>query len=191
MMLRVAAAALTLALAAGCASIPRAERDARPFDLLGRILVASTGGSLSANLRWQHGAQDEIALMTPTGQTLAQIVDSGSAATLTQADQKTYHAGSVESLTQQALGWPLPLSLLQYWVRGQPAPGFPASELDIDTAGRLVALTQGGWRVTIAYNAEGDAAGRVRRLDMKGSGNEIRFVIDTWHETGAAEPKAR
>jgi outer membrane lipoprotein LolB len=190
-MLRAFAAALVVTLAAGCASIPRAERDARAFDLLGRVLVAWSGGGFSANLRWQHAEQDEIALMTPTGQTVAQIIDTGNGAKLTQADQKSYTAGSVESLTRQALGWPLPLSLLQYWVRGQAAPGFPVTGAELDGNGRLTALTQNGWRVAIAYNANGEAAGRVRRLDLHGSGNEIRFVIDTWRnaDTGAESKK--
>jgi outer membrane lipoprotein LolB len=186
------AAGLALVLIAGCVSVPRAARDARNFDLLGRILVASSSSAaFTANLRWQHAQQVEISLMTPMGQIVAQIVDTGSGATLTQADQKTYSAGSVEDLTQRALGWPLPLSLLQYWIRGEAAPGFAASDVQRDAGGRATALTQNGWRVAIAYSAEGDTAGRARRLDMKGSGNEIRFVIDTWHETGAAEPRAR
>src|SRR5581483_4539310 len=100
---RALAAALALTLAAGCAAIPRAERDARSFDLVGRILVAFSGGAFSANMRWQHAAADEIALMTPTGQTMAQIVDTGDGATLETSDHKSYSADSVERLTQQAL----------------------------------------------------------------------------------------
>ena len=175
------ASVLALALLTACATVPRAERDARPFDLLGRILVSgSSGGAMTANLRWQHAAQDEIWLMTPTGQTLAHIVDTGKDAVLTRADQKTYRAGSVESLTQQGLGWALPLSLLQYWVRGEPAPGFPATGVERDAAGKLTAVSQNGWRAALTYNSEGEAAGLVRRVDVTGSGNEIRFVIDTW-----------
>ena len=178
--MKLAAGALALVLIAACATVPRAERDARPFDLLGRVLVAYSGGAVSANMRWQHAAQDEIWLMTPTGQTVAHIVDSGASAVLTRADQKTYRAGSVEALTQQALGWALPLSLLQYWVRGEPAPGFPATGLERDANGRLTAVTQNGWRAALAYNTDGESAGLVRRVDVNGGGNEIRFVIDTW-----------
>ena len=192
MSLRVLMAGLAIALATGCASVPRAERDVRPFDLLGRVLVSYGGGAFSANLRWQHAAlQDEIWLMTPTGQTVAYIVESGDSATLKSADQKTYRAGSVEALTKQALGWALPLSLLQYWVRGNPAPGFTPTSLERGAGDRLVALTQNGWRVTLAYNTEGDNAGLVRRLDLNDGSNEIRFVIDTWRKptesSGTAE----
>ena len=89
-------------------------------------------------------------------------------------------------MTNQALGWALPLSLLQYWVRGAPAPGFPAVGMERGEADRLLALTQNGWRVALAYQAEGEQAGLVRRLDLKDGTNEIRFVIDTWRN--ANEP---
>src|SRR5688572_21559788 len=101
-----AAAAVFAALLTGCASVALAPRDPQPFDLLGRVLVTYSGGALTANMRWEHtGAEDRIWLMTPTGQTLAFIVDSAQGATLTRADQRQYSASSVEALTRQALGW--------------------------------------------------------------------------------------
>ena len=170
-------------LIAACSAVPLAPRSPEAFDLLGRFLVAYRDGSVTANLRWQHASfQDEIWLMTPTGQTLAHIVDSKDGATLTRADQKRHRAGSVEALTQQALGWPLPLALLQYWVKGQPAPSSKPESLEKGPAG-ATALTQNGWRVAITYYTEGEYAGRVRRLDLADGANEIRLVVDTWRDS--------
>jgi outer membrane lipoprotein LolB len=176
--------AALLALGA-CASVPLAPRASTPFDLLGRALVSYSGGALTANLRWEHGAsQDEIWLMTPTGQTLAHIVDSGDGAVLTRADQQQYRAGNVETLTRNALGWALPLAPLQYWVRGLAAPGAVPSEVQRDAANRLTALTQNGWRVALDWHpASSEHAGLVRRVDLKDGANEIRLVIDTWRDT--------
>jgi outer membrane lipoprotein LolB len=182
---RFAALALAGWLAA-CAAIPRAPRDPQPFDLLGRVAVTYTAGSVTANLRWEHSPEeDQIWLMTPTGQTLAFIVDSGRGATLTRADQQQYKAGSVEAHTQQALGWALPLSLLQYWVKGEPAPGSPATAAERAANGKLAAVTQNNWQAAFTYYTEGEASGRVRRLDLSDGPNQIRLVIDTWR---AADP---
>jgi len=174
------------AFLAGCAAVPLAPRDPQPFDLLGRALVTYSGGAVTANVRWEHGpGQDEIWLMTPTGQTLAHIVDSPEGAVLTRADQQQYRAGSVEALTRQGLGWPLPLALLQYWIRGNPAPGSAAADVQRDAGQRLTGLTQNGWRVSIGYNPpEAEHAGLVRRVDLNDGGNEIRFVVDTWRVSG-------
>lgn len=181
---RALAAWLAAALLAACVTVSLAPRDPKPFDLLGRVLVAYDGGAFTANVRWEHSAdQDEIWLMTPTGQTLAHIVDTEQGATLTRADQQQYRAGSVEALTRKALGWALPLGLLQYWVRGTPAPGAPASAVERGASDRLISLTQNGWRVALTYHTEGETTGLVRRIELKDGANEIRFVVDTWRNS--------
>ena len=183
--LRVRAALATAFFLAACATAPLAPRDPTPFDLLGRALVTYRDGAVTANVRWDHGAErDEIWLMTPTGQTLAHIIDTPAGATLTRADQQQFRAGSVEALTRQALGWTLPLTLLQYWLRGMPAPGSPVQSIERGAAERPIALTQNGWRVGFTYHTQGDLAGKVRRLDLKDGANEIRFVVDTWRDLG-------
>ena len=121
----------------GAHRCPRADRDPRAFDLLGRVLVTYSGGAFSANLRWQHAAaQDEIWLMTPTGQTLAHIVDSADGATLTSADQQNLPGGQRGSAHATGPGMGAALSLLQYWVQGNPAPGFAPTALERGTARR-------------------------------------------------------
>jgi len=181
---RYAATMLALAMIGGCASVPLAPRDTRPFDVLGRVLVTYSGGAVTSNLRWEHAAdRDEIWLMTPTGQTLAQVLDTPDGAILTRADQQQFRAGSVEALTQRALGWPLPLTTLQYWMRGVAAPGSDPDVQERHKDGRLVAFSQNGWQVKVTYDEEGEPAGRARRIDLKDGSNEIRFVIDTWRES--------
>jgi outer membrane lipoprotein LolB len=104
---------------------------------------------------------------------------------LTRTDQQQYRAGSVEALTRQALGWALPLNLLQYWVRGMPAPGASPTVVERGPGERLVAFTQNNWRVALTYHTEGELSGKVRRIDLNDGANEIRFVIDTWRDAGA------
>jgi outer membrane lipoprotein LolB len=123
--------------------------------------------------------------MTPTGQTLAFIVDGGNGATLTRADQQQYKADSVEALTRQALGWALPLSLLQYWVKGEPAAGTPPTAAERGPDGKLAAVTQNDWKAAFTYYTEGEMNGRVRRLDLTDGPNQIRLVIDTWRTADA------
>jgi len=178
---RALRASALLALLTACATVAMAPRDPQPFDLLGRVLSTYSGGAVTANVRWEHAAaRDEIWLMTPTGQTLAHIVDTPDGVVLTRADQQRHRATSVEALTRQVLGWPLPLSQLQYWVRGMPAPGAQPTGVQRDAANRLTRFTQNEWQVAIAYHEDGEYAGRVRRVDLVDGPNQIRFVVDTW-----------
>lgn len=181
---RAVSLALVAAFLAGCAAVAIQPRDPRAFDLLGRVSVTHSGGVVTANVRWEHAAdRDEIWLMTPTGQTMAHIVDSASGVVLTRADREQHRATNVETLTRQVLGWPLPLSQLQYWIRGLAVPGAAPAELEHDDRKRLSAFTQNNWRVALTYHDEGDYAGKVRRVDLIDGPNQIRFIVDTWRDS--------
>jgi outer membrane lipoprotein LolB len=173
------------AVLTACSTVPSGQRAGEPFDLVGRVLVNYDGRSFSSNLRWQHGPEaDELWLMTPTGQTLAHLLDAADGATLTTADRNVYRAGSAESLIRRGLGWELPLTRLQYWVRGQIAAGSAAAAIERDDRQRLAKLTQDGWQVAYQYPPE-ESNGLPRRLDLSNGAHEIRLVIDGWR--GPAE----
>lgn len=189
--LAAVAALLTLGLLSACSGLPGMRDDTRPrsasFDLLGRVLVAYSGKAFTSNMRWLHTPEsDDLWLLTPTGQALAHIVDSPTGATLTGTDQTTYHAGSVESLTQRALGWELPLARLQHWVRGLPAPGLEVVSSERDDKGRVVKLTQDGWQVNYVYNTAPELDSEPRRLELTNGTTQIRMVIDSWRREPAA-----
>ena len=188
--LRTVALVATLGVAACATLLPEADGPApasTPFDLSGRVLVSYDGRAFSSALRWQHApGRDEIWLLTPVGQALAYIVNEGNGATLTGADQKQYQAGSVEGLTRQVLGWELPLTRLQYWVRGEIAPGSAPGAVERDANRRLIRLEQDGWRIAfVNYPAE-EHGGLPRRLDLARGAHKIRLVIDGWRSATAA-----
>jgi len=178
-----------LVLLSACSALPGARDGTQPrsadFDLLGRVLVSYSGKAFTSNMRWLHTPErDELWLLTPTGQALAHIVDSPNGATLTGTDQVAYHAGSVESLTQRALGWELPLARLQHWVRGLPVPGIDVASSERDDRGRIIKLSQDGWQVSYIYYAAPEQDGQPRRLELTNGANQIRMVIDRWrHES--------
>lgn len=173
-------------LSAACASVSP-QADVPPFDMVGRVFVGYEGPSFSSNMRWSHASgRDQIWLMTPLGQTLAYIEDGPGGATLTSADQQKYYAGSVESLTRRALGWELPLGELRYWVRGEEVPGVPSQGVQRAADGRLLELTQNGWRVV--YAAPNNGSGRMpQRLQLSNGSQQIRLVIDEWRTPGTGQ----
>lgn len=168
----------------GCASVPSSLQGATraaPFDVLGRMLVNYDGRSLTANVRWLHAPDaDDVWLMTPTGQALAHLRESADGAVITAADQTQHRAGSLETLAQRALGWELPVGHLQHWVRGSPSPGVNSETVERDDAGRIRQLTQAGWRITYDYFGAGENKDLPRRMEVVGSAQTLRLVIDSW-----------
>jgi len=166
---------------------PEARAGSVNFGMAGRVSVKQGGRGFSGGVRWRHAdADDEILLLSPLGQTVAQIQRSPDGALLTNPEQKTYRAADVESLTEQVLGWRLPLTGLQYWVLGMSSPATVSSQ-DMDSDGRVVAIRQDGWE--IAYTdyflpepAQPPQAIRPRVLVLYRSDAqiEIRLVIDSW-----------
>jgi outer membrane lipoprotein LolB len=181
--------ALLLALA-GCASAPSAAPPLRPaqiqqvsFTLNGRIAVRYDGKHSSAGVHWRHDAKsDEILLLAPLGQTVARIgrgmSQDGVAYTLDTGDRH-YAAPDAGSLTEEVLGWRLPLAGLQYWVLGLPMPGEPFDGRRAP-GGEWSVLHQDGWTIRYTRYAAQSADSLPSRMAIERAGLNIRLLIDEW-----------
>jgi outer membrane lipoprotein LolB len=169
-------------LFAGCAAIEEQPAPAGPigdaFYLSGRVSVKYGSEAASGRITWQHDATgDELLFSNPLGQGVARIVRRNAVASLTTSDQKVYQASDVETLTEQVLGWRLPLAGLPDWVRGRAAAGVPA-QTELDGSQRLAALRQSGWLVE--YLDYAGASGLPSRLRLSRQDMELRLAIDQW-----------
>ena len=179
----IAAVSLALALG-GCAAIPPAPtvapelpRHEANWTLLGRIGVQSGEQSLSGQIHWRHRVEsDELLMTSPLGQGVARIVRNAEGVALDLPNQPTRRAPDAETLTREALGYPLPVAGLTWWVQGRPDPG-STLELTRDASGRIAQLRQNGWVIDYLQYAV-DA--RPRRMVVAREGLQIRLVIDTW-----------
>lgn len=169
-------------LLAGCAAVPQTPLPAGPigedFYLSGRVSVKHGTEAASGKISWQHHPDsDDLLLSNPFGQGVARIVRHDGLVTLTTSDQKVYQAQNVEDLTENVLGWRLPLAGLPDWVRGRAATGASA-QTRLNGAHRLAELRQSGWLVEfLDYN---DASGLPSRLRLSRDDAQIRLVIDQW-----------
>lgn len=170
------AAALAFFLAA-CAAPPKFERPGEDvvFELSGRIAVKYRDDAASGNIAWRHSADsDEMLLTSPFGGGIGRIVRARDLVTLTTSDGHDVSAADAEALTEQVLGFRIPLLGLADWVRGRAGPG--AARTRADGEGRLLELEQRGWRIEyLGY--EGKLPSRLRLLYP---GVELRLAISEW-----------
>ncbi len=181
--------ALAALLLTGCAVIVPPQRPAAQdagFALEGRVAVRYGTQNISGRIAWAHeGARepgrDEIGLASPLGNQLARLVRDASGVTLVDSNQQTFRAADAETLTEQRLGWRLPLTGLVDWVQGRVSAG-AAPAVERDAAGRISTLAQFDWRIEYSY--EDDAARLPKRLIMQyvksAEPLEIRLVIERW-----------
>lgn len=170
----------------GCASqtvvlgVPPVASSENPlFEVSGRIAVRYNGQADSGNFSWQHASlADRLTLETPLGQTLAELVRDAAGVRLDMSDGRQFSAATVEPLTQEVLGWALPLSGLQYWIRGIPAPAIGQPEGAQQMVSGMYQLQQQGWQIDYPEFAGPPAV--PGRIVMKRPGLEIRLAIHQW-----------
>jgi outer membrane lipoprotein LolB len=182
-------ACLAASLLAACAAlrppeaVPVAQPAvlAAPFDVQGRLSARRGNEGGSASFTWTHaGAQDDIALATPLGQTLAELHGDAAGVTARWPDGRTVGAPTFDALIARILGVPVPVQGLGAWLRGYAHPG-SAAQVERDAQGRPAVLTQDGWQIVYSY--PDDATRRASRLALRyvaGEPADVRVVIDRW-----------
>ena len=173
------AAAATLLLSACVTPSFTLPGEDTEFELAGRIAVTYRDDATTGNIAWRHGARaDELLLTSPLGQGIARLERADGEITLTTQDGREFRAADAETLTEQALGFRLPLAGLADWVRGRAA-GKPAPEPTRerrDAAGRLAELEQSGWQIRyLEY-----VGALPSRLTLTYPGVELRLAISEW-----------
>lgn len=174
--LRALAVAAALAPAACAELSTRAPGERVEFELSARFAARYRDEAASGQLAWRHdAARDEVLISSPFGQGLARVTRRDALVTLVTADDRRYTAADAETLTEEVLGFRLPLKGLADWVQARPAEGAPAQST-YDGNGRLATLEQHGW----AIEYQEYAAGRPARLRLRYPGLELRLAISAW-----------
>lgn len=178
---------LTLAVVAGCTTLPPIERAERVYSGRFAATVAqgeqreSTSGRFTLVVRLDGVTID---LSTPVGNTLARIRTTPDAATLTAPQQdgslRTWQGASPEALAEAVLGWRLPVSGLPEWLAGRPMSDRPVLLAPPD--GPLQQFEQEGWTIRIEERFKGTGAPHRLSLDRSAEATapaiRLRLVVD-------------
>lgn len=127
-------------------------------------------------------ASDEILLFTPLGQAVAEITKDSEGVRLITSKLEAFYATDVESLTEQILGWRMPLDGLQYWIQGTHTP-FTAAEKDLDRTDQVIAIRQDGWHIHYSSftPARSNSPMLPRVINLFYDNLRIRLVVDNWN----------
>ncbi|MGB1110553.1 MAG: lipoprotein insertase outer membrane protein LolB [Gammaproteobacteria bacterium] len=146
--------------------------------LNGRIRMQSDAENWYASLIWRQKPVDyDIRLVGPLGSGTV-LIKGGSGGVVLRTDKgETIRSSNPDNLFHRAMGWNLPVSSLNFWVRGLPQPG-PAI-LDWDNQGRLSGLHQHGWDVEFTEYFD-DAAHLPETIQLTRGEWHIRLDISRW-----------
>jgi outer membrane lipoprotein LolB len=182
---RTAGLAFVVVALAGCATAPAIvapippEGDA-PFAIEGRLSARHGSDALTANFQWTHAPPiDALVLTTPMGQGIAEIRGDASMrhVEVRGANGLSDEAPDWSTLTERALGAPVPVDGLAAWMQGLALPATPHTQ-ERDAAGRVAQLQQDGWQVAFDYRDA--AATRPVRVRLTRADIEVRIVVERW-----------
>lgn len=114
----------------------------------GKLGLTMGADSQSASFTWhQQGRRFAIHIFGPFGHGSTHLSrDAEGRVTLANPELGTHRAASAEALMTEVLGWQVPVSAMQYWIKGMPAPQEPF-DMITGNDGLPAQLLQAGWQV--------------------------------------------
>lgn len=174
-----------------CVSIPSSHEAANSsqvpayhphFELAGRISVMKGQHGEFGQLRWTCSQEkQEIALLSPLGQTVAVIFQSDKKSATLRTGSEMRSAPTFDALVQDALGTAVPILDIAYWIQGvADTQSGQAVINESDSAGRPEKLVHSGWEISIeGYRRLGVAIVATRLRAIKGE-TVVKIIIDDW-----------
>tara|TARA_B100000700_G_scaffold28456_2_gene27241 strand:- start:3501 stop:4109 length:609 start_codon:yes stop_codon:yes gene_type:complete len=156
------------------------------WTLAGKVGLHTANESTSANLDWRHTPNYYRLLISgPFGAGRSTLEGTTQKVTLTTGEGRV-SATSAEALLDQELGWSLPVSSLDHWIRGLPAPG-DAFERKTDALGYPTQMRQDGWTIDYSDWMPADGLWLPRRLAMQRPGIDATLIINAWQPEAKGE----
>jgi outer membrane lipoprotein LolB len=152
------------------------------FSIKGRIAVTSNQKNASARLAWDHAAnKDNVDIYSPLGGKVANIVKTPEQVTFTD-NKQTLTATDTEALTQDNLGFSLPLSGLSYWALGKPSNRSIANAMTWDIEGKTKTLVQDGWNIEYNDYLTHDGYSLPKKVLLTNNRVTIKLIVDNWEK---------
>lgn len=190
-------AGVALLVLAGCAALPEigddpaaaraafAERavaldSVEPWRFAGRLTLELPGETWSGQLGWRSDAAGQVIdLSGPMGRGGGRLMLGEERVVLVTRDGERYEASDPDSLMALITGRAIPVSGLEYWVRGIARPGV-GFDLRADVDGQPVRLIQDGWEIVYGAFEDAGVANMPTALNLRREDMQLRLLIQRW-----------
>ena len=188
----IAAVALILGLS-NCSNTTRSPSDqswaeqrtlieqSSDWQLRGRVNVRYQEESHTPRIQWQQQDDNYRIRLWGTFNVGNTIITGEPNLVTMEHDGKILTATSPEDLILENLGYELPVSYLEFWIRSLPSPN-SESELEFNDLNNLSIIKQDGWEVSYPEVRQFSGITLPRRVEITRAANDIRlrFVGLSW-----------
>lgn len=146
------------------------------WQLQGRVNVRYEGESHTPRIRWQQSEDDYQIRLWGTFNAGNTLISGTPKGVKLETDGRTSNARTPERLVLNELGYELPVSALNYWIKGLPAPR-PRSQIAFDESNLLAEIRQDGWTVRYLDLRQYGSLTLPRRIELSRDDRDIRLLF--------------
>ena len=152
------------------------------WDIHARAVIKLKGELYHIGIGWQRAPESfKMLLEAPFGRGVFRIESTpGTGYRLSLPDGRVYRNNTPEALLEDVIGWSLPISGLDYWIRGMPAPGSDYSHR-IGAGGRTRSIGQDQWNIEyLDYFSEQRNPQLPRKIRLASEDVTLKLIIERW-----------
>lgn len=147
----------------------------------GRLAISRGTKGSTASFVWQQNNDFyHIKLFGPFGAGTVHVVGGPSRVLLRNTNGETQLAHSPEALMKALAGWYVPVTGLQYWLKGLPAPHDTSHAKRFNTQGMLSYLNQEGWHIYYQHYNKDHPFPLPHKLELRNDDIIVKMVITSW-----------
>ncbi len=152
------------------------------WQLEGKLGVRYQGKNDSVYMTWQRDKDAyAIELTGMLGMGATQIEGTRHYATLKRPGEAPVTEASVNQLVERYTGWAFPVTELNYWIKGQPAPDSSYADLNLSSEGQIQSFHQSGWLIRYLRYGETEGLTLPEKITATGPDTQVTLVIKSWH----------
>ena len=146
------------------------------WQLQGRVNARYQDESHTPRIRWQQNDSDYTIRLWGTLNAGATLIHGQPGFVTFERGNETRTASTPEALILEHLGYELPVSQLNYWIKGLPTPDETHQKV-LGEFNQIVSMEQSGWTMNYEdYRVFGDYS-LPRRIEMSRDERNIRLIF--------------
>lgn len=147
----------------------------------GKLGVRSANTAKAVNFHWQHSPEQlDIRLHGALGLGSVYLKRDANGIFTLKSKDGTEQADSAEDLLYATLGWSIPVTALEYWIKGLPSPAAPVTSQTYDSQGNLTQLQQQGWKLLYSKHTHFGSLSLPQKIIASRDGLRLTIAINTW-----------
>jgi outer membrane lipoprotein LolB len=160
--------------------LPASQVDA--WRLNGRIGISTDSESWTASVYWQQqeNSSYQLRLNMPLGQGALLLEGDKKGVIMRTADNKTYQAANADALISEVLKLDMPVTNLQFWIRGLPAPDSVVDRYLLNDKKQLRDLQQEGWFISYLHYVNVNGIALPKKIFMENQSFKVKIAIFEW-----------